>query len=640
MTAGDNGVFKLNKCVGAVPSLRLLATMQSGPDAWSLVTVKTCMELVWTMMELDKTLRSNDSFRLLRKFLEIGALLGTSRLAFETKVRAFGALIKNLEDSVSETHRERVEEVNEKIEGILRLHFYDCSPWRKSVNNRSCILVMDREEGDSRFVCCHCPQSDCDAECFLRDDCSEGESAVDEVVSDLDISASLLAADADRFAPPDLSARPKRAGSPPAVASTHCLGVDTNCSFYSMTSPHLGGNGGLVTFDFISSDFEASLNLLLSLNDPANWTVKKENNELKLSKNGTSVKAAVHKNNGRVMCKFEGPGLSLFCEDILPGVLKLTSCKLIEEKDEVCKDDDDPIAQVRVEDVGSAEMVAFAISSFTSSPATSVDTDEMVFAEEASTPSSTDAKVLSGTAALVAPKITPRTVAKSSGGEYECKCCGRKFKYPSSLAKHKSACGFADIPQDILAHPKLEDGRKPCPGCNRRFAGHNVSFLKHLRACSKVKFGAFSCKTCLAKFSTKRTLDNHAKVCSKYRKRKQPVTLPKLTKKIKIESVMSLQTAEPPAMVMPRPKPKVSYVSTTEKYGVVCKSGHYVCPLCNSNFRLNQPYGRHVKSQECLKKKSGVKPPTWPTFAMRYITIYPGVKGLDTVIAHNRVMRL
>ena len=32
---------------------------------------------------------------------------------------------------------------------------------------------------------------------------------------------------------------------------------------------------------------------------------------------------------------------------------------------------------------------------------------------------------------------------------------------------------------------------------------------------------------------------------------------------------------------------------------IVCKSGNYKCPLCNTRFKLNQPYGRHVMDKEC-----------------------------------------
>ena len=36
----------------------------------------------------------------------------------------------------------------------------------------------------------------------------------------------------------------------------------------------------------------------------------------------------------------------------------------------------------------------------------------------------------------------------------------------------------------------------------------------------------------------------------------------------------------------------------------ICKIGSYLCPLCEVSFKLNQPYGRHVRSQECVLAKA------------------------------------
>lgn len=46
-----------------------------------------------------------------------------------------------------------------------------------------------------------------------------------------------------------------------------------------------------------------------------------------------------------------------------------------------------------------------------------------------------------------------------------------------------------------------------------------------------------------------------------------------------------------------------------EPYKILCKAGEYNCPLCNTNFKLNQTYGRHMVEKKCKKQDKKSTPP-------------------------------
>jgi len=263
--------------------------------------------------------------------------------------------------------------------------------------------------------------------------------------------------------------------------------------------------------------------------------------------------------------------------------------------------------------------------------------------------------------------------------------------------KHEAyQCKNGGLPEDILHFPDNKEGRKPCPGCGRTFAGPNVAYLRHLRTCPRVRFGGFICDLCSLSFSTERTFKRHRRLCESSRKGLRPTAaadkapgpqnqqrkrvgdrqaipiIPQLIKRTKSEldplfqesnvsvellpngsrsSPSSVRTpnharqttspaTDPLALIPPRARGRNVNGSSSKatKHQVFCKLGNYFCPLCHAHFRLNQPYGKHVKNQECLRGRGEtVKAPRPANFTLLYITIHPGTKGDDTIIAYNTV---
>ncbi len=372
-----------------------------------------------------------------------------------------------------------------------------------------------------------------------------------------------------------------------------------------------------------------------------------------------------------VCCVVVGEGLEQFSEEVVPNLVKLTSCKMVEDLDRRSGDggSNDGASLFKIQDTFHLGVNGFGEDDDEEEGDSGDDDDdsmsyysesdplESVFVEESLSPSSASSSTGGPSAGggggfRLQPGGQRRPRSKSTT-DFSCRGCGAKFKYKNSYLKHEAQCGLASIPADVLALPNLADGRKPCPGCGKGFVGVNLFYLKHLRACPRVRFGGFRCRACgAAPFSSARTLAIHSGSCpggkdkggSKGGRNGDGLVVPEIAKKIKIENVVSLKKEAAAAPPPPSPAPPAfvtqtrnTWVNKVDKHEAVCKVGDYTCPLCFVKFRLNQPYGKHVKSQECLDRKADVKAPPKNKLAMLNFSIIPGVKGDDTVVAFNRV---
>lgn len=70
------------------------------------------------------------------------------------------------------------------------------------------------------------------------------------------------------------------------------------------------------------------------------------------------------------------------------------------------------------------------------------------------------------------------------------------------------------------------------------------------------------------------------------------------------------------------------------------KQLHKLFSLPLPSLPVNQPYGKHVVGQECLKRKLDKFAPAVEDFSMLWVTIHPGQKGSDSTIAQNKVPSL
>ena len=408
--------------------------------------------------------------------------------------------------------------------------------------------------------------------------------------------------------------------------------IDSPCddaSFYFTSSQNSD-----ITFDFLFADFNAAYDYLVCQSDPTFWTVTEGKHEMIMERGPHSVHVNIRRNEqrGRTVCKIGGSGIEYFIEEILPSLVKMTSCRYL--------DLDAKPANGSVNEPDDDDDSNFHHDPLPEEP-------EMVFVEEMSS-SSVASPMESAITTTPSHKTNGNTASESKKARnFQCWGCKQKFKYENAYIKHETSCKRAGLPQDVRSFPCLKNGRKPCPGCGRVFAGKNISYLKHVRSCSKIKRDGFLCKTCPAKFSTAKTLGLHAGMCAKYRKRKR-VIVPQLTKRLKIQSVVSLNNKKGSQVnktnnargrnpvPKAKPKAKTTFRQTIEYHKVICQLGSYKCPLCGIRFRMNQPYGKHLKNQECVRRK-GKKAPDKSTFNLLYITIHPGVAGDDSVIGFNRV---
>ncbi len=621
----EEGGVELESIASSVPSLGFVAAglpnfagfredqavpARASLDLWRHLKVKTAMEIVATMSDWRAQHRF-EAFQLFRHALTSGVLVSTSKLAFNAKVRSISNLVERLQTDARKEYPDCQSQISDKIRKMVSFNFYDCDPKCPSKQSKlpSGVVVQNREDGRTRFFCCLCPANDCQGEC------SVSFKAVPRIKATKKLKSSSHPTSSEAAPTPDSKAMQ---WSPQSSESED--GYQEGDDFEDQEQPQVEQNSTYsytedkISFKFVVSDSDATHNFLSSQNDASGWAASKvSEEEIILTRSGSSLKVNVSFKpapNGFVHCSMSGEGLEPFSDEIVPSLVKLTSSKLVEDGSD-CYDDQNGISP------GDRDEDPFLDSE--------VEPTEMVFVEES----------LSSTSSHQMSWRKPRSKSQL---EFQCRGCGANFKYKSSFLKHEAKCGKASIPDDVRDFPLLADGRKPCPGCGKAFASVNLFYLRHLRACPKIKKDGFPCKACGDTFSSYKTWAHHRSSCkvgNNTSEQQQGSSAadddwagPSPIKQLKIENVVSLQ---------PQIKQTKTWVNQVENHKIVCKVGDYTCPLCFVKFRLNQPYGKHLKKQDCTKRKADVKAPAKNKLALLHITIHPGIKGDDSVVGFNRV---
>lgn len=385
-------------------------------------------------------------------------------------------------------------------------------------------------------------------------------------------------------------------------------------------------NNDLVSFDFLFSDFVAAKQYLTSPQGQITWNVCEGTSETQIvlekeEEVRIHMEVSFNEDQSRAMCKVTGTGIDLFQADLMPNIVKMTSSRFLdlglEENGGSAGVEEDGLANIQLEVIENGCSNGGGVGT----PSTNDgDDDDDTFLEPLAYVSSS----------LEAPKRT----AKPN----DCAGCKNSIKARNSNKfKHRKTCKLQGLPWDILAQERNADGKTECVGCGKAFRDLGLCYVKHMKSCKKVRFSGFPCKACKTRFSASKSCLNHFRYCPKNKKRKRErpqseqqqldgyVITPQITKRLKIGNVVSLTPLTP--------KTKMEY------HKPICKKGDYPCPICYVKFQMNQPYGKHVKNQECLKKPLNKKTPTRKNFNMLYVTIHPGITGSDSTIAHNTVKK-
>ena len=528
--ANDSGLANVETAVSSVPSLALLATGLASSSSstecprtrslqlWRRLKVRTAMEITATLNEWRTLRRHHESFQLLRRAVSTGVLLCTSRFALGGKVRAVVNLIERLRTDVVREYPDCRGLVSAKIRRLVDLPFYGCDPRLAPIKKPgapSGVYVGGAGDDGPTYLCCLCPFDGCRGGCSTsfrpvprvrvtslqqKNNRQDHLPAANDGYQDEESANPFCYVDRDGGYNDDEEEESNAAVNPFDFIDSSS--GDLCCSTYSYTEDE-------VIFSFVSSDFEAAHNFLASQSDSPGWTATSSTEtEVRLERKGSGeapmmVRAAFAKERrGFVRCVVSGDGLEQFSEEVVPNVVKLTSSKLKEEEGEG-EEEEDKFAML-----GSAHMHGEMnggiyedddddeddhLDDDDDSYYGESDPTEMVFVEESSPSSAASTASRGGSwrgrrGGRGGGGLGLRRPRSKSAREFECRGCRAKFKYNTSYLKHESRCALAMVPPDVRAFPALVDGRKQCPGCGKAFAGINLFFLKHIRACPKVRY--------------------------------------------------------------------------------------------------------------------------------------------------------
>ena len=576
---------------------------------------------------------------------------GIIKAGFIRKVTEILKLINQLTERTLPAHPNHVSEVKSKVRRVLDSKFWSVDT---DFTKERCGLWVDQER--SSYVCCSCIYSDCDGGCVAdfvasytltksgsqkssshtancgfavgggqdnaEDDDDEDDDYHDEAIGMLKLGdVRSLNEDDDEDA---------------IIAE-----VDDS-SFY-----YFSASGDAVIFDLRPVDLDAGKEYLETLDDPDSWRIRKGTGESSkivleyrggedevtadIEVSGETEDAVEQQDAPRPLVRFSGGALQLFIDDLLPHLVEITSSK-------------------------SAADGQFVDTSVDGGPSSFhlMATPEFVAVDEDGMKSS------------------------NATGPKQCEVCNKTINNINYYYTHVKRCQMNRLPRDVLAEPRDRKGKFVCPGCRRKFSTFGLCYMKHIFVCDKVKFGGFPCPRCRAGLSSENGLKRHMYMCRGRRKRpyeydyndyyyedEEPTAYYDATpyfkssrgrrggggsssssfssssrhgdesgqsKSLKIESVVSLHAANGGESSKPTVRIETVY------HKIVSKVGEYPCPLCSTVFRLNQSYGKHLQSQECVKDKKDKKAPdSFNKLNMVFVTIHPGKRGSDSTIAHGKV---
>ena len=674
----------VNLTTSKVPSLRLLASsvksskniMENVMEPWKQLSVASALELRETLFSnfnkntSKRTKRSLETLQQVFKLLTVRkVVLGVHNNGFVKKVSEIRQVLIQLTEDTLDNHLTDIEIVNEKARTILSSSFHLTEP---EIGKTFCGLWLSDPE--RRFICANCPYMECDGFC----------------ASDYYKSVGLKVFPRFEYRKAKHNAEPK---------ANDCDG-DGDESFlklgdvrslqnengYIGNTYALAPDSGSVTFEISREDFELGKEYLENLQSESWRCVESGPLNMRLGCSDGNEEEDVQvdvEEYERISLTFSGSGIGRFVNDLLPEFASITSSSPAEEPMGNSEGDLELMPRVKLEvmDPEEAEEVPGSYHFMTTPEFLPVDENgdpegghfvdgrDPNHSDDGGDPdyrdddgggsgSDEDRDYSPGRASAARPARREKNNAGPSTSDHRtCEICGRVIKSVAYYYIHVKNCLLKKLPKNFKAQYQTKDGKVRCIGCKKTFTSIGCIYAKHVVNCSKAKFfGGFACDMCRKSFPTLMGKKVHMAKCNKAPRgggRHHPAVARPGRHYAQVPSRgygngYSVPRMEGGAVMKKRTTGlsaglgyKMATSKVTEYHRVMCKIGNYTCPICAVRFRLNQPYGRHVQNQDCLKTAKDKKAPeNFHKLGMMFVTIFPGKAGSDSIIAQNRVPSL
>ena len=675
----------VNLTTSKVPSLRLLASslkssqdiLENVEEPWRHLSIACALELRETLFSnvnkntSKRTKRSLETLLQVYKLLTIRkVVLGVHNNGFVKKVLEMRQVLIQLTEDTLDNHPTDVDSVYEKARTILRASFHLTEP---DVGKTFCGIWLNVPE--RRFICAYCPYMECDGFC----------------ASDYYKSVGLK-----------VFPRFEKAKHPTSSNANDCDGDDDTGSFLKLGDVRslqdgtgdigntyaLSPDSGAVTFEISREDFELGKEYLENLQNESWRCLESGTLNMRLACiNGNEeeeVLVDINEEYEKISLAFSGSGIGHFVNDVLPEFAAVTSSSPAEEPMENSEGDMELMPRVKLEvmDPEDDQEVPGSYHFMTAPEFLPVDENGQPegghfdhgggrdYSDDGGDPDyhddgdgggggSDEDREYSprpGRPSVSRPAKREKNNAVPSASDRACEICGSIIKSVAYYYIHVKNCLLKKLPKNFKAQYQTKDGKVRCIGCKKTFTSLGCIYAKHVVNCGKAKFfGGFACDKCGKSFPTLMGKKVHMAKCKARGGRRHPAMVAPARYYEQqgppprgYENAYSVPRVEGGAVMKKRTTGlsaglgyKIPMSKVTEYHTVMCKVGNYTCPICAVRFRLNQPYGRHVQNQDCLKTVKDKKAPeNFHKLGMMFVTIVPGKAGSDSIIARNRVPSL
>ncbi|XP_072264851.1 zinc finger and BTB domain-containing protein 24 isoform X2 [Pyxicephalus adspersus] len=203
--------------------------------------------------------------------------------------------------------------------------------------------------------------------------------------------------------------------------------------------------------------------------------------------------------------------------------------------------------------------------------------------------------------------------SKQSSSEYQCKDCGKVFKYRHFLAVHRrthtgerpfrcAECGKAFSQKHSLqTHERAHTGERPynCTVCNKALATRN-SLMEHMNLHEGKK--SFTCDQCGKIFSQRKQLKSHYRVHSGERPYTCEICGKSFTAKTSLQTHIRIHRGEKPHCCNICGKAFTD--ASAKRRHVVLHTGKkpFSCPQCDFQFSRMDNLKTHIKTHNKVKQ--------------------------------------
>ena len=661
-----------------VPSLRLLASSlkssqnicEDVEEPWKHLSVAGALELRETLFSnfnkntAKRTKRSLESLQQVYKLLTVRkVVLGVHNNGFVKKVSEMRQVLSQLTEDTLNNHPTDIEIVYEKARTVLNASFHLTEP---EIGKTFCGIWLNVPE--RRFICAYCPYMECDGFCA-----SDYYKSVGLRVSPRFEKAKHLAVTRDCDVADDDNGPFLKLGDVRSlqyenggIGNTYALVPDSES----------------VIFEMSREDFEVGKEYLENVQIEC-WSCAESgtiNMRLTFSNGNEGEEEEVLvdiEEYEKISLSFSGSGIGRFVNDVLPEFAAVTSSSPAEEPMEGSEGDMELMPRVKLEvmDPEEEQEVPGSYHFMTAPEFLPVDENgqpegghfddggDPDYNDDGGDPDYNDDGGGGGgsdedrdyspgrpSATRPAKREKNNTGPSASASDRSCEICGSIIKSVAYYYIHVKNCLLKKLPKNFKAQYQTKDGKVRCIGCKKTFTSLGCIYAKHVVNCGKAKFfGGFACDKCGKSFPTLMGKKVHMAKCKARGGRRHPAAAAAA-----VAPARYLEQGPPRGYenTYSVPKKRTSGLSAglgykmpmskvTEYHTVMCKIGNYTCPICAVRFRLNQPYGRHVQNQDCLKTVKDKKAPeNFHKLGMMFVTIFPGKAGSDSIIAQNRVPSL